>query len=98
MEDYSVREDRGPYLLSKHDGGLHPDKTLELIKEGCTITPTDKNYKIYIDTPHGQFKAYFYDWTDLQKSELINLINDKKVSFNYPGYFYVLPFFCVKAD
>lgn len=38
-------------------GGIKPEKVLELIKSGHTITRTDKNYKIYIngpDVPNGK--------------------------------------------
>lgn len=34
-------------------GGINPDKVIELIKKGYRVSRTDKNYKIYIETPYG---------------------------------------------
>jgi len=32
------------------DGSLHPDLFMSLVREGATLTPTDKNYKVYVET------------------------------------------------
>lgn len=42
-------------------GSLKPENVIELIKQGNTITRTDKNYKIYLnmkDAPNGSGKVY----------------------------------------
>jgi hypothetical protein len=79
-------------------GGLLPQDVLVEIKKGSTLHPTDKNYKIYLDTSEGHFKAYFDNWTTEQKQELIKLHNSKKINFAAPGYFYVWPFFMKQVD
>jgi hypothetical protein len=38
-------------------------------------------------------KFYFQHLTDEQKKRFVELLNDKKIKFDQPGYFYVLPFF-----
>lgn len=91
---YSLRKD-SKYLRSDYDGGVHPDVAIELIEKGFQLIPTDKNYKIYLESEEGRLKAYFHDWEDTHKNRLIELVNEKKVNFSYPGYFYNLPFFCV---
>jgi hypothetical protein len=72
-------------------GSLHPDKFIQAVKDGAGVVPTDKNYKAYVNPGHR--KVYFQHMDADQKQELVRLINDKKVNFAYPGYFYVLPFF-----
>lgn len=75
-------------------GGLNPETVLNLIEfDGAEVTPTDKNYKIYVNGK----KVYFEDFTDEQKSKFISLYNDKKMKMAYPGHFYVLPYFTSKA-
>ena len=32
-------------------GSLHPDRFMELVREGWTVGPTDKNYKAYLGPP-----------------------------------------------
>src|SRR6476469_3972686 len=40
-----------PGLHSNWDGSLHPDLFMELVESGkAVLTPTDKNYKVYIET------------------------------------------------
>ena len=38
-----------PGLHSDYDGSLHPDLFMELVKAGAALTPTDKNYKVYVE-------------------------------------------------
>lgn len=38
-------------------------------------------------------KFYFQHLSDEQKHRFVELINEKKLHFGYPGHFYVLPFF-----
>jgi hypothetical protein len=114
------------------------------------LTPTDKNYKVYIDTPDpnagvptiyssanfpqtgegwvqvtkenrdslplsdwqskhwedghwvkvepkralAHHKFYFQHLTPEQRIRFVELLNANKLSLEYPGHFYVLPFFC----
>lgn len=98
MPNYTKREGRGDFRFSEYDGGLHPEDVFKLIEAGAELVPTDKNYKIYINSGKDRFKAYMQDWNEEQKLHLIELINENKIKFAYPGYFYVLPFFCVKES
>jgi hypothetical protein len=76
-------------------GSLKPEIVLEAIEAGKEVTPTDKSYKLYVD---GHRKAYFQHFSDEQRTKLIELVNAKKISFAFPGYFYVLPFFARTAN
>ena len=44
-----------------------------------------------------QAKFYFQHLSDAQKDRFIELLNANSVKMEYPGYFYVLPFFCTRA-
>jgi hypothetical protein len=44
-----------------------------------------------------QDKFYFYHLSDDQKKKFVVMLNDKKIKIAYPGYFYVLPYFCVRV-
>ena len=92
---YEVRPyTKSPYRFGDYDGGMCPVDVIELLRqEGTILGTTDKNYKIYITTPFGTFKAYFYDWTESQMDELITLSNEKKITFAGGFGFYILPFF-----
>ncbi len=70
-------------------GSIKPEDLLAAIKEGQTICPTDKNYKVYL----GNKKFYFQHFTEDQKREFVELLNAKKIVFDHPGHFYVLPYF-----
>lgn len=70
-------------------GSIKPDAFLERIRAGEQVQPTDKNYKAYIGE---RDKFYFQHFTEEQWHELVRLLNEKKVSFAYPGYFYCLPY------
>jgi hypothetical protein len=78
-------------------GSLNPETFLREIEAGSTITPTDKNYKAYLNTSSGRRKFYFEHLSDEQKAKFVQLCNDKKLKFEYPGYFYILPYFCKAA-
>lgn len=36
-------------------GSLKPEALFKAIEQGCELTPTDKNYKLYIDLPNPHF-------------------------------------------
>ena len=72
-------------------GGLHPAEFIERVERGEQLIPTDKNYKAYIG-PDNQ-KVYFQHLDQAQRDRLIELHNAGKISFDYPGYWYRLPYF-----
>lgn len=41
-----------------------------------------------------EMKFYFEHLSEDQKKEFIVLMNDRKISLDFPGYFYRMPFFC----
>lgn len=97
----------GPFNLPEHDiwhedqtcsycGSLNPDAFMEAIEfQDAELTPTDKNYKVYITRKvggHGKF--YFPHLSEDQMTHFVELVNAKKVKLGIPGHFYVLPYFC----
>lgn len=81
-------------------GSLHPDRFMDLVREGCEVGPTDKSYKVYIHGPKGgmETKFYFQHLSDEQRREFVDLLNEKRVQIGYPGHFYVRPFFVSVAE
>lgn len=75
-------------------GSLHPSEFFKAIEEGLEITPTDKNYKVYVA---GNKKFYFKHLSVDQQKQFIELINKGAVNVGYPGYFYTLPYFCQRV-
>lgn len=71
-------------------GSLLPSVLFEKIKQGVELTPTDKDYKVYVG---GNSKFYFQHLSLEEKHKFIELYNDKTMKLEYPGDFYVLPFF-----
>lgn len=75
-------------------GSLHPARFLELIREGWTVGPTDKDYKAYLDGLNREHaKFYFQHLSEPQMREFIALLNLNRMKVGHPGHFYVLPFF-----
>lgn len=65
---------------------------MEKIKAGARLTPTDKNYKVYLDDTMEKF--YFQHLDGPQKEEFIRMVNAKEILFNKEGSsFYVSPYF-----
>ena len=84
-------------------GSISPVALFEAIHNGCEIVPTDKSYKIYIEGEKapdvsGACKFYFQHFNKEEKLAFIELLNDGKINMAYPGYFYVMPFFCKPAE
>lgn len=75
-------------------GSLHPDKAIELMSDGVQVTPTDKNYKMYL----GGQKVYFQHFEKSHIDEFIEIVNGGFARMAYPGHFYVLPFFVRRAN
>jgi hypothetical protein len=75
-------------------GSLSEDAFFQAIEEGVKLTPTDKNYKVYVDVQvKGAGKFYFQHLSDEGRTKFIELHNAKKLNLGEPGYFYVPPFF-----
>ena len=81
-------------LRCTYCGSVHPDDFMERVEAGESVTPTDKDYKTYI----GGQKFYFDHLSVEQHKAFVELVNAKRVAFETPGRFYVLPFFMDFAD
>ena len=83
-------------------GSSNPEIVMEGIETSdIEITPTDKNYKIYLHSISGKhygMKFYFQHFSEEQKNKFIQLNNEKKLKLQEPGYFYCLPFFCKTVE
>jgi len=73
-------------------GSLSPEQFLKLASQGAELTPTDKNYKVYVARP-GFGKFYFQHLSAEQRTQFVGLLNERKLKIGVPGRFYVLPFF-----
>lgn len=71
-------------------GSLHPDAALKLMEQGAEVTPTDKDYKVYIDGK----KFYWGHFSEAQQYQFVQLYNERRLKLAFPGRFYVVPFFC----
>lgn len=79
-------------------GSMNPDRLMEMLEAGtATLTPTDKDYKVYVDWEGGSGKFYFQHFSEEQKVRFIELLNAKSLQLKAPGHFYRLPFFVGKA-
>jgi len=76
-------------------GGINPDLLFKILDNvECTITPTDKSYKAYLDVDSKpRAKIYFQHFTDAHIEKFLQMYNEKKLKLGYPHHFYVLPFF-----
>lgn len=126
QDDYDREDDSCNYC-----GSLNPDTFMKRLEAGdVKLTPTDKNYKVYVANDGGEaFKQHFRDcysqgakdckydecthWvtrdvattkfyfqhlSDDQKKRFVELINQKKIKLEHPGYFYRMPFFCTTGQ
>lgn len=81
-------------LACSYCGSLHPDAFMAAVESGAELVPTDKNYKAYVRLPErGETKFYYQHLSAEQQQRLIELANARKIVFDFPGYWYVLPFF-----
>lgn len=81
-------------------GSLNPEAFMKFIEANeLSLIPTDKPYKVYIEGPalEGRGKFYFWHLSPEQQTRFIELYNAKKMNMPH-GFFYVLPFFCRRAD
>ena len=79
-------------------GSLPPDDFMTAVRDGAAISPTDKNYKAYIQLPGGEAKFYFQHLAEDQRREFFEMYRDNLLVVGYPGHFYVLPFFIAPAQ
>lgn len=82
-------------------GGLSEDKFFEAVEAGLEVTPTDKSYKAYVrgapgGSPTGKF--YFQHLSEEGRRRFVDLLNSKTMKLATPGHFYVMPFFCQRAN
>jgi hypothetical protein len=71
-------------------GSLSEAAFFEALDAKEKLGPTDKNYKVYVS---GNRKFYFQHLSSEGQDRLIQMVNDKAISFDFPGHFYVLPYF-----
>lgn len=101
-----VYESNGPFKLPLDDhwrpdgtcsycGSMKPEALFAAITEGKEITPTDKNYKIYVA---GIKKFYFQHLSGEEQKAFYKLYKDGKLKMEYPGHFYNPPFFFSKLS
>lgn len=87
----------GDALNCSFCGSLDPETLLTWMSNGARITPTDKTYKLYISINNARDqKFYFQHLNQEQRTQFIAMYNlrDRPFKMGYPGYFYVLPYFC----
>jgi hypothetical protein len=114
----------GPDNTCSFCGSLDPDVFMARLElRDVTLTPTDKNYKVYVrnfcgaqfqqtfrapDSPRGDdptqwvwttrqintTKFYFQHLNAEQRKRFIELHNAELLRLDFPGHFYVPPFFC----
>lgn len=89
-EGDQFRQLNGGSATCTYCGSISESDLFKAIEEQREITPTDKNYKVYVG-PSGKF--YFQHLSHEGQLHFINLVNEKKVKFGEPGYLYVLPYF-----
>ena len=70
-------------------GSLRPALFFDAVRDNDAITPTDKDYKVYVGKGNGKF--YFQHLNRDEQIKFVDLLNRKKINMVNP--FYVLPFF-----
>lgn len=72
-------------------GSISPRALFAAIDTGTVLGPTDKNYKVYVGSRN---KFYFQHFSAEDRAFFIELYNRRLLNIGYPGFFYVMPFFC----
>lgn len=75
-------------------GSLAPDEFMRQAEASTELTPTDKNYKVYVG---GHRKFYFPHLSVEQMKRFVDLVNAKTLRLAFPGHFYVRPFFMAQV-
>lgn len=78
-------------MYCSYCGSMPSEALFEAIERGEQLTPTDKDYKVYVEP--GSRKFYFQHFTDEEKRRFVDLLNARAIKIAYPGYFYRLPYF-----
>lgn len=78
-------------LMCSYCGSMRPGDLFDAIEAGERLIPTDKSYKVYVDP--GYRKFYFQHFDEAQKMRFIILLNEGRIVFGEPGYFYRTPYF-----
>lgn len=90
------------HRVCSYCGSAHPEDVLAGIEDGSIVlTPTDDSYKTYISggkINHCTTGFYFQHLSQEQMDRFIELHNNKKMKIDYPGRFYVKPYFCQYKD
>lgn len=78
-------------------GSISPEEFWRRAAAGRQLTPTDKNYKVYVagETLH-KSKFYFQHFTADDQQKFVRVLRGEEpfqFEFAYPGHFYQLPFF-----
>lgn len=97
---FGTEHEWGPDGTCSYCGSLSEARFFECVEEGMEVTPTDKSYKAYVrgagGSPTGKF--YFQHLSEDGRNRFVELVNSKKMRLAYPGHFYVMPFFCRRAE
>lgn len=93
LPEHDTWEGPDGFRTCSYCGSLHPDEFMTYAEAGNTLTPSDKNYKTYIEHESGESKFYFKHLSEEQMAKFVELFNAKVFKFHYPGYFYRFPFF-----
>lgn len=96
LDGYADGQYGGPHCT--FCGSLHPDRFMELLREGWGLGPTDKTYKAYLKGPAGETKFYYHHLSPEQRNEFIEMYNSQSLTITYPGHLYVAPFFAKLAE
>lgn len=68
-------------------GSMSPDEFMQAVRDGKEIGPTDKSYKLYVDSHSGKF--YTQHLSEEQGWEFDKLWKEGKVVWGYPHQPYV---------
>ncbi|MCW2758043.1 MAG: hypothetical protein JWO46_1789 [Nocardioidaceae bacterium] len=68
-------------------GSMSPDDFMEAVRTGVEIGPTDKSYKLYVDSMRGKF--YTAHLSEEQGWEFDRLWKAHEINWGYPGAPYV---------
>ena len=75
-----------------HCGSMRPSIALKAIRDGAKVTPTDKNYKIYVEGINlpgcPANKCYLNHFSESQAIEFVLLWETGKMNLACPGTFY----------
>lgn len=86
------------YLYCSFCGSIDPKSLFNELEKKSILTPTDKDYKIYLETKSGKEKFYLWHLEDEDIYKIINLLEKNKVHLNYPYYFYKTPYILLNKN